>query len=154
MINAYSNDRPLIDEEADRLADTVGVNVFVYGTLKRNHGNSHLLKSASFLGRCYIEGRWKIYDTGYFPCVVRLQEGAPSRVVGEVYKVNLDTLRTLDMLEGHPNWYERVQVDTPWNQAWVYTLPSTIVVRAGWKEIDKCWRPNPEETDWMKTLCS
>lgn len=37
------------------------------------------------------------------------QQGAG--VVGEIYKVDKQTLSELDTLEGHPNWYRREPID-------------------------------------------
>lgn len=75
--------------------------VFVYGTLKRGHGNHHLLKGSRFIGIDFIYGT--LINLGPFPAVI---EGKRA-VEGEIYEIDEATLHRLDLLEGHPNFYER-----------------------------------------------
>ena len=97
--------------------------MFVYGTLKNGHGNGGAYFEGNpgvrFLGRCYIEGDVGIADLGFFPCVVHTTDGISRRVCGEVYVVDEATLDSMDMLEGHPDWYIREQVETPWKKGMV-----------------------------------
>lgn len=102
-------------------ADTAGIRVFVYGTLKEGHGNHPALASAEFLGTHVVEGGYKMYNMGYFPGVVRDADSTDS-LHGEVYLVDEPTLQHLDFIEGHPNFYERTKISTPWKRAWVYLL--------------------------------
>lgn len=142
-------------DKAEELAK--GIRVFVYGTLKEGHYNHILLsegKGTRFLGRCYIEGSYRMVDMGSFPGVLQVTPDAldPCRIYGEVYRVDEETLYALDMLEGHPSFYRREKVETPWKKAWMYFLPSNYertktVVDTG------VWRPSPEESEfvWGKT---
>jgi gamma-glutamylaminecyclotransferase len=84
--------------------------VFVYGTLLHGLRNHYLLEAAdvTFLGAARTVGAFEMWDAGGFPFVSR--RGATTPVVGEVYRVDGETLRKLDVLEGHPGWYERVEV--------------------------------------------
>lgn len=84
--------------------------VFVYGTLRCHESNHHLLKNA----KCLCRQAWTngiLYDTGYgYP---GLLASATKRVYGEVYKVNEEQLKQLDLLEGYEeggknNLYKRI----------------------------------------------
>jgi gamma-glutamylcyclotransferase (GGCT)/AIG2-like uncharacterized protein YtfP len=119
--------------------------VFVYGTLKQGHGNYSALKDSEFLGRCVLEGEYTLLDLGWYPGLVCTRSGESNgRVYGEVYKVDESTLHTLDLIEGHPSFYERIKVKTPWKNTWVYTLPEDYISD---NEIvaDGCWEPSDEE---------
>lgn len=133
--------------------------VFVYGTLKKGHGNHHYLEKSKFLGPCTIKGIYEFVDLGYFPAVVRRERGPVRNIVGEVYEVDSDTMVSLDALEGHPGFYERIMVATPFStaedtagRAWVYTLPERTVHRPNWSYVDRCWRPSDAEREWMQTI--
>ena len=80
--------------------------VAVYGTLKKSHGNSHLLKDSLFIGKGKTEKNFALYRSG-IPFVTKTEEVSP--IVVEVYSVDESTLSNLDALEGHPNWYVREQ---------------------------------------------
>ena len=47
-----------------------------------------------------------------------------SSIFGELYKVSNHTLRMLDLLEGHPSWYERKKITVIGGKkrykAWLY----------------------------------
>ncbi len=82
--------------------------VFVYGTLRENEPNHHLLENADCIARqSWTEG--VLYDTGNgYPVM-----GVSSfhRVYGEVYEVSSDLLNQLSELESFPektNRYEKV----------------------------------------------
>jgi gamma-glutamylaminecyclotransferase len=104
--------------------------VAVYGTLKSGYGNNFLLEDATLVGK----GK----TTDKYPLIIR-QGGLPFmlykknqgyNVEVELYLVNKNILRRLDILEGHPEWYRRREVsvtideiDTPIT-AWIYFGPS------------------------------
>lgn len=105
--------------------------VFVYGTLRRGHGNHILLRQAHFLGE------WISKDSDYFMCgrgvpFLSLKPGHQgARVLGEMYEVTDEQLERLDQLEGHPAWYCRKEhAFVPHGgpseavfTAWVYLVP-------------------------------
>lgn len=76
--------------------------VFVYGSLMRDFGNHRLLKDSVFIGEAHMQGL-ELYSLGGFPGAV---DGDGS-IYGEMYEVDEPTLARLDMLEGHPTFYER-----------------------------------------------
>jgi gamma-glutamylcyclotransferase (GGCT)/AIG2-like uncharacterized protein YtfP len=127
-----------------------GIRVMVYGTLKKGHPNFRALENAEFLGRCYLEGNYAMLDLGWFPAIVhhnRTDLGA-RRVYGEVYRVDEDTLYTLDCIEGHPTFYQRQKVETPFKKAWCYFLPESELDREHEPVDTGMWRPSDEEKEF------
>jgi len=138
----------------DKTESKPGIRVFVYGSLKRGHGNNWLLDhgGAEFLGLCLLSGKHKLVDLGYYPGLVPDHSpNAPEQtVLGEVWRVDKDTLDALDQLEGHPDYYARCKVQTPWKGAWAYYLPTDYLARAPLVPTlgdagPQVWRPSPEE---------
>ena len=116
------------------------IKVFVYGTLKRGHGNHKRLLAGRSIYVCddVIDG--VLYDLGHFPAV---QEGE-GIVHGEIYMVGPKTLRDLDRLEGHPTFYRRREVTTKLqgHDVWAYFLP----------ELEEKMKQNPlPEGVWPAT---
>ena len=110
------------DTSSDSIAE--GIRVFVYGTLKRGYGNHYALETAEFLGECEVgDGDLTMIDMGWYPGVVQSKAVEGGKVKGEVFLVDEPTLHVLDLIEGHPHFYERKKIDTPWKKAWVYLLP-------------------------------
>jgi gamma-glutamylcyclotransferase (GGCT)/AIG2-like uncharacterized protein YtfP len=130
----------------EKTGDNLVCHVFVYGTLKKNHGNHRLLEKSAYVGRDKITG-YKLYDLGVFPAVKKT--GDDSDVVyGEVYKISLDTLYSLDVLEGHPNFYARAKERTVIGstRVWVYALDADYIDRRDVAPIALgVWSPSKEE---------
>lgn len=99
--------------------------LFAYGTLKRNFHNHHFLATSHFLGTGYTKNQYAMYAEG-IPFVIK---GDPvSHIHGELYSVTAKTLKQLDRLEGHPEWYcrEQVEIISATNRlvtAWLYFYP-------------------------------
>jgi gamma-glutamylcyclotransferase (GGCT)/AIG2-like uncharacterized protein YtfP len=99
-------------------------NVFVYGTLKRGFGNNRLIKDQEFMGSCATKDHFNMVSLGGFPGVLSFEEqDNPAIIRGELYCVDDDALQSMDCLEGHPDFYERKQVETTLGKAWMYLLP-------------------------------
>jgi gamma-glutamylcyclotransferase (GGCT)/AIG2-like uncharacterized protein YtfP len=79
--------------------------VFVYGTLKRGHGNHRLLADNRVIGEAVSLDRYMMWGQGIPFIAPDDDDGSP--VAGELYEVDADTLAKLDRLEGHPDWYCR-----------------------------------------------
>ncbi len=99
--------------------------VFVYGTLKRNFSNHHLLLYSKYLGTGKTVDTYSLYVSG-IPYVIKHE--SISHIHGELYSVNDHTLARLDMLEGHPDWYRREEVKILVDNdqivtAWLYFFP-------------------------------
>ncbi len=134
------------------MADTTnhpGCRVLVYGSLKAGHGNHPLLHGSTFLGRMALPGPYVMLDLGFYPGVVRKQGGDTATISAEVYQVSEETLYALDCLEGHPTYYKREKVETPWKKAWCYFLPESYLTKDIEVVEDGVWQPNEEEQAWL-----
>ena len=120
--------------------------VVVYGSLKAGQGNHTLLQAedTQYLGRMRFPGR--MVSLGWFPAVTEDCEDGQT-VLGEVYEVSNETLMSLDVLEGHPSFYERKKIETPWKKAWTYFMPDESVSTARLVQ-DGIWEATPEELEW------
>ncbi|XP_042217437.1 putative gamma-glutamylcyclotransferase CG2811 isoform X3 [Homarus americanus] len=126
--------------------------VFVYGTLKRNQPNHNLLMNKE-------NGAAKLINTGTtrqkYPLVIGSRYNIPyllpapgngEHVQGEVYEVDNKMLGVLDILECHPEYYER-KIDK-------------IILQDSEEEID-CWiyllfryKPHMMELPFLKAYFS
>lgn len=94
--------------------------LFVYGTLKKGHGNHRVLGDAPFVKMGWLND-YAMYHLGGFPGIVPLKDHV---VEGEVYKVQ--DFNRLDSLEGYNSdtdsgMYLRRQVRLDDDSlAWVY----------------------------------
>lgn len=137
------------------MSESQGIRVFVYGTLKQGRPNHDVLKGAELLGRCTVKGKVQMLDLGYYPGMVMTPGKEPDRkVLGEVYRVSRDTLTMLDFLEGHPHYYARHKVQTPWKGAWCYFLP--MAYRDHAKPVEEVsgvqvWKPSAEEGSYVSS---
>ncbi len=108
--------------------------MFVYGTLKRGHGNHHWLAGAPFLGEAVLPDV-VLHDLGPFPMAVP----GEGQVRGEVYAVDAAGLARLDRLEGYPRLYDRRPLPlADGRRAWVY-LGRPHQVRHVSAIADGCW---------------
>lgn len=100
--------------------------VFVYGTLKSNQSNNHLLQYEKNLGVAITDKRYVLYNCG-FPLAVPEEvatdsEKAPKAssrnsrseihpdlapILGEVWTASPNTMARLDRLEGEGSFYHR-----------------------------------------------
>lgn len=81
--------------------------IFVYGTLMTGFENNHLLSNSELLGKAITADKYKM--TARFIPYLTKKDG-DTHIFGEVYEVDEQTLRSIDNLEGHPNWYKREQI--------------------------------------------
>ena len=95
------------------------IQVFVYGSLKRGHSNHGFLQGADFVGAHSTRAVYTLLDLGYFPGVIA---GGTTAIQGEIYRIDDDTLHALDRLEGHPEFYQRALIATPYGGAYIYLL--------------------------------
>lgn len=98
-------------------------NVFVYGTLKRGNsvrGLDRWGSGAEFVGPAVTtQSNYSLWNLGAFPAV----SSGKSHIAGEVWSVDSETLADLDRIEGHPDFYKRIEVNTTQGKAWMYYIP-------------------------------
>ena len=99
--------------------------VFVYGTLRKGSWNHSLLKTSRCVGKGRTRKRYALYSDSV-PYVVK--DEAVARIAGEVYEVDDSTLKRLDGLERHPDWFERELIAVVLEDgsdviAWMYFYP-------------------------------
>lgn len=95
--------------------------VFVYGTLKQTVSDRlEKLQHAHYMGEEVVGPGFVMRDLGPFPAVVHADPGG--HVMGEVWSVDLVTLRILDIYEDFPKLYLREPVPTRWGDAWIYYM--------------------------------
>ena len=136
------------------------VRVLVYGSLKQGCGNHTLMEriGAKWLGYDSITGDFGMVSLGGFPGVVRRGSSSDplQTILGELYSTDEEGLASLDMLEGHPNWYERrkYRTDLLDMRAWMYTFPGGqgYLDTTRYDQVDGClWLPTVDEQDfWDK----
>lgn len=81
--------------------------IWVYGTLKRNYGNHHLIETCEFVGEAVTKPFYRLYKVSYFPGLVEDEKTGKS-IQGELYRVTDPAImRRLDALEGVPYLYRR-----------------------------------------------
>src|SRR3990167_787998 len=98
------------------------INVFVYGTLKRGFSNHRLLANSIYLGEEILYSGFIMYSLGGYPCVTPADPEKSLAILGEVYKINEQTLVTLDYLEGYPGFYDRKIIQTKYGDTWIYFI--------------------------------
>lgn len=85
--------------------------VAVYGTLKRGKINHHWMRRAKgvFLSEASSTSNFKMWcDNGVFPYAVPCGEDEGCKIKVELYKVPESNIQILDMLEGYPSLYSRI----------------------------------------------
>lgn len=118
--------------------------IAVYGSLREGLGNHGLIRGSKLLGTFKTNPEYSLYTLGGFP---GLKPNGKTAVTMEVYEVDEDTARRVDQLEGYsPNrpatFYDKVDIETPFGTAGVYTYVSNIeedrLVQSGdWTEFVK-----------------
>lgn len=100
--------------------------VFVYGSLKVGFANHGYLMKSKFLGEHITVDRFSMLDFNTYPALVFNKEG--QQVSGELYEVSNFTFKALDLLEGYPSYYNRVEIkllNFP-EKVWVYYIKGRI----------------------------
>jgi len=97
--------------------------LFVYGTLKKGFSRNTILKDSSFIGDATTKPSFTMIDLTYFPGILEIGN---TSIYGELYEVSDDTLQYCDVIEGHPDFYKRIEVELTNNTtAWCYVLDYT-----------------------------
>lgn len=104
--------------------------IFVYGTLKKDKDSHFLLQEgySKYIGEAILKG-YKMYDLGEFPAIKKTIN-KNSKIYGEVYDIDKETLLDLDALESEGYLYDRIEEEITINdkkdKAYVYTFKKKI----------------------------
>ena len=108
--------------------------VFVYGTLKRGQPNHHWLSTAEngfqrFVGAGVTNNKFPLVIASRYNIPYLIDRpGDGNNIHGEIYEVDQKMLENLDVLEDHPNYYQRrpekvtKSDDNCEIECWIYTL--------------------------------
>ena len=95
--------------------------IFVYGSLRKGFHNDIYLKDAEFIGNFQTLEKFYMYSYKSYPFPYILRKklekctSEPIQIQGEVYKINESILKRLDVLEGHPDFYKRQEIEVESN---------------------------------------
>lgn len=115
----------------------------VYGTLRQGFGNNRILQneSSQYLGTETKKMPFRMVSLGGFPALISSPKKEHTITI-EVFRVTSSTVeQRLDNLEGYPGWYDKVQIETQWGTAYVYTMTedqygkAPLVESGDWKEF-------------------
>jgi len=81
---------------------------FVYGSLKEGLGNHGLLAKSTLEGIDAIKGDFKMVSLGGFPGVLESIDYEEALITVESYRINDQTLASLDSLESEGDFYHRL----------------------------------------------
>ncbi|MRI83320.1 MAG: gamma-glutamylcyclotransferase [Nitratiruptor sp.] len=108
--------------------------LFVYGTLKRGLANHHFLHQATYLGQAHTLDPYPlIAPKRIYPYLIDAP-GEGHLVRGELYQIDLATLKQIDRLEEYPTYYTRKLIPIldsqgDLHEAWTYFLARPIPYR-------------------------
>ena len=108
--------------------------LFVYGTLKKGFRNQSYLHDAVFLGEFTTQERYSMYDFNTYPAVT---EFGKDSIFGEVYQISSNHLNATDELECYPEFYQRVSISTPFGNAWMYIVETSLCLDK--PKLSGCW---------------
>ena len=98
--------------------------IAVYGTLRKGFGNHGLLSDARLLDSGITIDQYAMVCEG-IPYVASGHREDGNNLAVEVYAVNDETLKEVDRLENHPEWYQRKEIKVKLDNgviatAWLY----------------------------------
>jgi|APSaa5957512493_1039668.scaffolds.fasta_scaffold70672_1 gamma-glutamylcyclotransferase (GGCT)/AIG2-like uncharacterized protein YtfP len=82
--------------------------IFIYGTLKKGECREECI-SGVFLGIRKTLPQYKLFNVGSYPALIEDRKEGIS-IEGELWAVNEECLKNLDLIEGHPHLYKRQPV--------------------------------------------
>jgi gamma-glutamylcyclotransferase (GGCT)/AIG2-like uncharacterized protein YtfP len=121
--------------------------IAVYGSLRKDLTNYNAyLKNSKYVGTYETKPIYTLKSLGYFP---GLEKNGTTSIVMEVYRVDEETMSSIDRLEGYQanggsNHYEKETIKTPFGDASIYFYAkperikeAPVVLSGDWKEYLK-----------------
>jgi len=97
----------ILNKKADVLKGVELMRVFVYGSLMKNRFNhKRYLKGQTYLGQAVLPG-YALFELSSYPGII---PDPKEKVLGELYEIDNETLKCLDILEGNGHLYNREKV--------------------------------------------
>ena len=134
------------------------IRMFVYGTLKTSQPNNIVLRKsgATFLGYDSVTIPSAAFmDLGGFPAIIWPIDNSTqsSQVVrGEIWYGGPEVMKSCDILEGHPLFYQRHKhwSDLMKRRVWVYTLEESWIAEG--EDFMDCtsWNSSDREEAFWK----
>lgn len=112
---------------------------FVYGTLKKGHGNHRILENCKKVGDFVTKPEYTMIHLGGFPGVIK---GGNTAIKGELYEVeDKETELRLDRLEGYypggkHNLYDKETIKIDNKDAFIYIFNTDGRNLVNYKEIE------------------
>ena len=85
------------------------MNIFVYGSLKKGKSRNCFLEKQVFVKEISTKPIYRLYNLGMFPAMVEDVNGIS--IKGELWEVDDECLKFLDLIEAHPLLFHRKRVD-------------------------------------------
>lgn len=98
--------------------------VTVYGSLLKGLGNWHWHLNnpdSKLLGEHTLNGGFVMISLGGFPGLI-IDEKSKDSIFVETYEVSDGVYKSIERLEGYPNFYDKKEVSTPFGDSEVYVL--------------------------------
>lgn len=94
--------------------------IAVYGTLKEGFNAHSILKEmgAEFIKKGFFEVPYRMFHTGYFP--VLLKDTKLNDICFEIYNIDDDTEKALDIYEGYPDLFNKDVLDIDGVETTIY----------------------------------
>ncbi len=137
--------------------------IFVYGSLRKGFHNHTYLNKAHFIGNYKTINKFYMYSpkSCVFPYVIDTQIDEKAEAIpiqGEVYMVDKKVILSLDSLEGHPTFYERVKIYVENKdlllrtlEVYIYILNNESIINEIKYEINKRFF-EVKSGDWKKHI--
>lgn len=77
----------------------IGMSLFVYGSLKKDHSRNNFLSEQRYLGVAKTSPKYQMYKYSSFPALVETDSFGTS-IFGELYEVRDNCFEVLDEIEG------------------------------------------------------
>lgn len=82
--------------------------LFIYGTLKTGCCRNPLINSQVYLCEVQTQPKYRMYNFGPYPTLVECEDGVS--IKGELWMVDDDCLKQLDLVEGTPELFKREKI--------------------------------------------
>ena len=81
--------------------------IFVYGSLLPGELHHHILSGSPHLGKAETQPCYRLVELGPFPALIRGRYA----IRGELYRIDSEVRRQLDVLKEHPRLFHRAAVE-------------------------------------------